>query len=232
MNATYESELYHFGVKGMKWGVRKDYRSTGIRGAIARRQNAKIDKSFKKWDQGAKNRDTAIELGKKRNAAKMAYESNKNKETKAAYKSAQKDYKKAYRKNTAYRKGTVRQEVGHDMSRKYLSAAKKVGKQLNQDPTNKDLQKQYNRLNTKHDIERAKARKAQAVGANRSNRIAALKRTGKMTLAAAGASGAIYAGKKYMAKKNITISIHDAEKAQKAARYVKAGADFIRNFMY
>lgn len=232
MNAIYDSELYHFGVKGMKWGVRKDYRSTGIRGAIARRQNAKIDKSFKKWEQGAKNRDAAIELGKKRNVAKMAYESNKNKETKAAYKSAQKDYKKAYRKNTTYRKGSVREAVGHDLSRKYLSEAKKVGKQLKQNPGDKDLQKRYNQLNTKHDIERAKARKAQAVGANRSRKIAALKRAGKMSLAAAAGAGAVAAGKHYMQKKGINVSIHDVEKAQQFAKYAKAGANFMKNFAY
>ena len=44
---TYVSahELYHYGVKGMRWGVRK-----------ARRENEKIDKSFKNWNTNAKNK--------------------------------------------------------------------------------------------------------------------------------------------------------------------------------
>lgn len=53
----YESshnELCHHGIKGMKWGVRKNnYRSTGIGSAMARRRNEKIDEGFKKWNENA-----------------------------------------------------------------------------------------------------------------------------------------------------------------------------------
>ena len=171
---TYVSahELYHYGVKGMRWGVRK-----------ARRENEKIDKSFKNWNTNAKNKANAIDLGKKANSARMDYErDSQNKDKKRAYKQANREYKQALRTNTTYRKGAIRGEVGKDMSRKYLSEAKAIKKQLNADPNNKVLQKQYKYLSDQHQYERAKARKAPEVGAKRSARKAALKR--KMTMSA------------------------------------------------
>ena len=72
-------ELYHHGVKGMKWGVRKrNYRSTGVRAAIARKKNQKVDEGFNEWKENAKKRSDAIDLGKKANASKMAYENNRS----------------------------------------------------------------------------------------------------------------------------------------------------------
>lgn len=126
---VYPNELNHFGVKGMKWGVRKDYKANSIRSAIARRQNAKVDKGFQKWKTGSANKQTAIDAGKKANASRLAYESNKKDKTlKAQYKQDNKAYKKALKENTTYRKGSVREAVGQDMSRKYMSAAKKAKK--------------------------------------------------------------------------------------------------------
>ena len=94
-------ELYHHGVIGMHWGIRRyqpypaghtggkeigqaaksgrrGYISTSPRAALSRRSNAKVDKSFKKWEQNSKKIKDAIELGKKANASKMAYEKGKN----------------------------------------------------------------------------------------------------------------------------------------------------------
>ena len=199
---TYVSahELYHYGVKGMRWGVRK-----------ARRENEKIDKSFKNWNTNAKNKANAIDLGKKANSARMEYErDSKNQDKKKAYKQANKEYKQALRTNTTYRKGAIRGEVGKDMSRKYLSEAKTIKKQLNADPNNKELQKQYKYLSDQHQYERAKARKAPEVGAKRSARKAALKRKMTMTVKAVATAAAVAVGgaavNKVLNSNNVTLN--------------------------
>lgn len=199
---TYVSahELYHYGVKGMRWGVRK-----------ARRENEKIDKSFKNWNTNAKNKANAIDLGKKANSARMDYERDtQNKDKKRAYKQANKEYKQALRTNTTYRKGAIRGEVGKDMSRKYLSEAKAIKKQLNADPNNKVLQKQYKYLSDQHQYERAKARKAPEVGAKRSAKQAALKRKMTMTVKAVATAAAVAVGiaavNKVLNSNNVTLN--------------------------
>lgn len=225
----YPDYLMHYGIPGMKWGVRKkDYSSTSVRAAMARRQNDKVDAGFKNWNDNSKKKANAIDLGKSMNTNRMTYESNRNKQTKAAYKSSKKAYKKALRKNTTYRKGTIRGEVGKDASRKYLSAAKKVKKQLDADPNNKQLKRQYSDLMSKHDIERAKARKAPEVGANRSRKIAAVKRGLTMSAKAAATTAAVGGGL-YLANKygvlNTSISSDDV------IRYAKVGKKIL-TYMY
>ena len=199
---TYVSahELYHYGVKGMRWGVRR-----------ARRENEKIDKSFKNWNTNAKNKANAIDLGKKANSARMDYERDtQNKDKKRAYKQANKEYKQALRTNTTYRKGAIRGEVGKDMSRKYLSEAKAIKKQLNADPNNKVLQKQYKYLSDQHQYERAKARKAPEEGAKRSAKQAALKRKMTMTVKAVATAAAVAVGiaavNKVLNNNNVTLN--------------------------
>ena len=199
---TYVSahELYHYGVKGMRWGVRR-----------ARRENEKIDKSFKNWNTNAKNKANAIDLGKKANSARMDYErDSQNKDKKKAYKQANREYKQALRTNTTYRKGAIRGEVGKDMSRKYLSEAKAIKKQLNADPNNKVLQKQYKYLSDQHQYERAKARKAPEVGAKRSARKAALKRQMTMAVKSVATAAAVAVGiaavNKVLNSNNVTLN--------------------------
>ena len=207
-----QNELMHYGVLGMRWGKRKDnYHSTGIRSALARRSNEKVDKNFKKWTENSKKKADAIELGKKANLSKRAYEDNRqDKSLKNKYKQDNKAYKKALRGNTTYRKGQIKQEVSSDLSRKYLSEAKRVKKQLNADPSNKDLQKKYNSLMSKHDVERARARRAPEVAANRSRKIASIKRGATMTVKAAAGTAAVAAGtyavNKYLTNHQVTLN--------------------------
>lgn len=224
----YDNELYHYGIKGMKWGVRR-----------ARRQNEKVDKSFKKWQENAQKKSTAIDLGKKANLARMDYERDRsNKQLKSSYKQANKDYKKALRSNTTYRKGAIRGEVGKDAARKYLSEAKKVQKQLNNDPSNKQLKKQYDYLKGQHDVERAKARKAPEVGAKRSARKAAAKRAMTMSVKAAATTAAVTAGaaavNKYMDANNVTINgkrvRFGAQNMNDIFGAIKKGKEFMKYF--
>lgn len=230
-------ELYHHGVKGMKWGVRKrDYRSKGVRAAIARKKNQKVDEGFDEWKENAKKRSDAIDLGKKANASKMAYENNRSdKKLKKQYKIDEKAYKKALSKNTTYRKGQVRKETGSDLSRKYLSEAKKVKKQLTADPSNKQLKKRYNELMSKHDIERAKARKAEQVAANRSRKKASMKRAMTMTVKAAAGTAAVTAGvvatNAVLRKYDVRLNGHpvgiNAEQVKRAVKFGKKAFRYI-----
>ena len=202
----------HFGVKGMKWGKRKDnYHSTGIRSAMARRSNEKVDKSFKQWKENSSKREDAISLGKKAVQSKLAYEKNKSdKSLKSQYKTDNKAYKKSLKENTTYRKGQIRKAVGSDLSRKYLSEAKKVKKQMASDPSNKSLQKQYDKLMSKHDVERAKARKAPEVAEKRSRKKASVKRAMTMSVKAAAGTAAVAAGtyavNKYLNSHEVTLN--------------------------
>lgn len=236
-NYNYSNELYHYGVLGMKWGKRKaNYRSTGIKSAIARRKNEKVDEGFKNWKENAQKRDDAVALGKKANAARMAYDKDRsNKDLKREYKSASSEYKKALKQNTTYRKGVVRQEVGKDASRKYLSEAKRVKKQLDADPSNKQLKKKYNDLMSKHDVERANARKAVDVASKRSTKKASIKR--KITMGAKAAAGTaaaaagVYAVNKYLGSHNVTLNGKPVKLSSQTVSNVADFAKKARDFM-
>lgn len=225
MILVHSADIYHWGILGQRWGRRRfqnedgtyteagkerrrSYSSTGIRAAIARRKNEKVDKSFKKWQEGAKNKEEAINKGKAYTQKRIEYEADKsNPEAKAAYKQSKKEYKQALKKNTTYRKGSVKDEVYHDLARKYLSAAKRTEKALKKDPNNKELQKQYNKYMSQHDVYRAKGRKAQSAASKRSSAKANVKRRITITAKTAATAAAITAGvavaNKIIKKKNL-----------------------------
>lgn len=227
----------------MKWGVRradKGYKSTGLRSAIARRSSEKVDKGFKDWKKNSEKRDNAIDLGKKANQSKIAYEKDKtNKSLKADYKQSNKEYKRALKQNTTYRKGVVKQEVGSDLSRKYLSEAKRTKKQLIKDPQNKELQKQYNSLMSKHDVERQKARRAVSVASKRSQKKASIKRAMTMTVKAAAGTAAIaggtYAVNRYLSNHQVTLNgkrvSFSAQKVNDIVGIAKKAKDFMGYFV-
>lgn len=212
MILVHSADIYHWGILGQRWGQRRfqnedgtyteegkarrrSYSSTGIRAAIARRKNEKVDKGFKKWQEGSKNKADAIEKGKNYVQKRINYETDKsNLEAKEAYKTSKKEYKQALKKNTTYRKGSVKDEVYHDLARKYLSAAKRTEKALQKDPNNKDLQKQYNKYMSQHDIYRAKGRKAQDKAAKISNKKANVKRRITVLAKTAATAAVITAG--------------------------------------
>lgn len=211
MNNDY---LMHYGVKGMRWGVRK-----------ARRDNAKIDKSFKAWGENSQKRDNAISLGKQANIARMEWERNSNdKNAKAAYKKANREYKRALRSNTTYRKGQIQGEVRKDLSRKYLSESKKIKKQLDADPNNRELQKAYKYLSDQHQYERAKGRRAPTVGQKRSAKKASMKRRMTAIGTAALVETGMIAVSYYLMSRNLNVSTSDVNEVRKA---VKLGKEFL-----
>lgn len=64
-----ENELYHFGVKGMKWGVRKSKSSSGSSGSSNSKQKQTKQKSEKKYSLSNNGRVKQV---------KNAYEKGKN----------------------------------------------------------------------------------------------------------------------------------------------------------
>lgn len=155
---------------------------------------------------------------------------------KKRYKDDNAAYQKALKTNTTYRKGQIKKEVGSDLSRKYLSDAKKVQKQLDADPQNKQLQKQYTELMNKHDIERARARRAPEVAANRSKKKAAIKRTMTMTAKSLAGSAIVASGvyftNQYLSSRNVTLNGNavriNSNSFNNFNRAVKVGREFIK----
>lgn len=205
----YYEDLYHAGIKGMKWGVRRyqrpdgsltpagviRYRPTSIAAARARGENSLIDNSEALYKTSVSKAGKAIELGKAASSAKLEYEKDKtNTELKKAFRSADKQYKSELRKNTNYQKGVAKSEISKDLSEKYLNEGKKIEKALKNDPRNKTLQKAYNKAMSKYDIERAKSRNILAKAERRRSVEAVMKINATASLYTLAATGICAAG--------------------------------------
>ena len=187
-----------------------------------------MDKSFEDWKENDRRKADAINKGLIANEKRMALEKDsKNRELKREYNQAEREYKKALRGNTLYRQGSVRETVGKDSSSKYLSEAKNIEKQLRSDPYNRDLQKKYNNYMSKHDIERAKARRAQDVGAKRSYRVASMKRALTMTVKAAATAAAVGAGV-HLANKYLLSNSGVKLSQDKLQSAINIGSEFLK----
>lgn len=198
-------------------------KDSGIRAAIAERQNKKIDDSFKDWKTNSEKRADAIELGKKATLSMMAAKENPgDKALKAQAKADQKAYKKAFKENTTYRKGQIKKEVLSDRSRKELSKAKKLEKELAKDPTNKALQKEIKKTRDAYNIDRANARKAPEKYANRSRAIANVKRANTIAVKGAVTAASLYAAKKFVESQDLHIDVNATyNTAQEIERLMK-----------
>lgn len=116
-----------------------------------------------------------------------------------------------------------------------MSDAKKVKKQLDKDPGNRDLQKQYSQLMSKHDVERAKARKAVDVASKRSAKKAALKRSMTMTVKAAATAAVIsagtYAANRYLNDHQVKFNGKNVSFGTQDVRNVMGMANKAKKFM-
>jgi len=103
------------------------------------------------------------------------------------------------------------------------------------DPSNKQLQKTYNELMSKHDVERANARRAPEVAAKRSAKKAALKRGMTMTVKAAATTAAVsagaYAANKYLNNHQVTLNGKRVKLSSQNIRDVAGVAKKVKDFM-
>ena len=101
-NFVSEDELYHYGVLGMKWGVRKDIRSS----------SSAYDSKNKRWTRepagGSLKKQKAVMDAEAR--VKLARGRSERKAAKAGLKSAKKNLKAGYKEYRAFEK---------DMGKKY-----------------------------------------------------------------------------------------------------------------
>ena len=162
---NYNNELYHFGVKGMKWGVRRASSNPAVSASRARMKSAKANykaarKAANKSFNSAYNYTNKHSIGVLVKKSKHHSEANKteankrwadsydkmNKENaaKSKYKQAKKDYKaeKKAARNTPEAKVKKAAKIGAAVAATGLAAygAYKVGKKVNANVKNKHVE--------------------------------------------------------------------------------------------
>ena len=128
MDNYYNNELYHYGVKGMKWGVRKKYYTKdGKLNTAGRIKQAK--------DAYSSNKQANIERHKAaRSKAKAAYQSSgKTKADRSAYRKAKYNAKTNYVNQKHKNKTQYKQDVtkSYNKGMRYLAAKKDGSSRIN-----------------------------------------------------------------------------------------------------
>lgn len=137
MDNYYSNELYHYGVKGMKWGVRKKYYTKdGKLNTSGRIKQAK--------DTYSSNKQANIERRKEaRSKAKAAYQSSgKTRADRSAYRKAKYNTKANYVNQKHKNKTQYKQDVVNSYNKKLA----KVYSKSQLTAGNKQLQKISNRM--------------------------------------------------------------------------------------
>lgn len=103
------------------------------------------------------------------------------------------------------------------------------------DPSNKQLQKQYSKLMSKHDVERAHARRAPEVAAKRSAKKAAIKRGMTMTVKTAATTAAVSAGayavNRYLNNHQVTLNGNRVSFSKQNISDIAGTAKKVKDFM-
>lgn len=135
----YENELYHHGIKGMKWGVRRYQNKDGSLTIAGKKREAKqtykaaSNKAFKEYEKGINNIEKNYKRGQMLSERDQAREDKVESNYKKATEKAKNDYKNA--------KQSIRVEQKQVMSAKAQKALEKVKKPLNKENAAKAAKK-------------------------------------------------------------------------------------------